>query len=1100
MRRKPLAFVPSAPFPARIGEARLLGQEESDDFNFNDEDTPKRWESDSSDPSPEHPLASVPTFCATLPHRDLQSCKMHRPSLRCCISTGSDTKAQKLGISDQDVVPVLASLDGIECQESRTVEELEVDSPCVKTVSLRGSSSRLQEDGTTVEKKRSKKGVVIGHESVVSFTIEQATIEEYQRSSIVAEKAAPASPTSPVRTTTSTGILRNSSSSRRSMSRSGRAWQREVLADIVLSSAFVTASNVLLLVAVLVPDATVVFETSENLPADALLTAALVFFAVEFFAHCLLYPQYRYSFFFFTDIMGNASLVMDISYMLAADCSQPFSVHRQGAETGALFRASRAAKLCARAGRLLRLMKGLKSFLAKELNQGTKDDAAIVLTWKLQAATSARASAMVMAIAILLVTRAGLSFPEWEDSMLVWAQVLNLEVKRLQATRLAGGFPSAAYDRAVESLNHELWRMQGFYEGHSYGPLDVCLRGTDCLPAGLSGVTWQAASSWPARRSLVQALEEEHVTLYVDLSGPMRRDAALSLGMIGFIVFLMLYIVLDMTKAARKSTLLPLRPVLTPVKRTCERIAALATHFTEPPEEEAHEAESELDLYAKAIQKLGVLMKGKLEGPESEEATMSAEDAQLVSGFNGESEGSALQAKALRRTMARETRKTTAKESARRPGSTGADSGTNSLDGTAFTPRGQSGFLPLVDGSEPVRLQSCLEEDEGEGELSAWPAAKDLQDIEDNEGFDFFALGAERLQGYAKTLFQRSEIVAPFALKPEEVQSFVARLRSQYKANPYHNFAHAVDVLHNCHVYLRLIVKHATLDAPTQLALLIAAIGHDAGHPGFDNRYLVETCHMLSLEYNDKSPLENMHCSLLFTTLQAPDANILSKVDRAQYKSIRALIVHSILHTDAMHHNDMVKQLQLVTYMDTKVFEAPTGLDEEDAEFDAESRRLLLADYTELISAALLHCADINNPARPWDLCRRMAYLCLDEFFAQGDLEKKAGLPVGMLNDRDKVNKAASQVGFVEFMVLPFVEALIGILPAFSMFPRHLERNVTEWSGLWLEDEEKKREEQAGGVEVGDLINEAAVLKFFNRARAIGGRCQALTARCAAFA
>ena len=33
------------------------------------------------------------------------------------------------------------------------------------------------------------------------------------------------------------------------------------------------------------------------------------------------------------------------------------------------------------------------------------------------------------------------------------------------------------------------------------------------------------------------------------------------------------------------------------------------------------------------------------------------------------------------------------------------------------------------------------------------------------------------------------------------------------------------------------------------------------------------------------------------------------------------------------------------------------------------------------------------------------AWRVLEEFFNQGDEEKSLGLPVGMLNDRDKVNK-----------------------------------------------------------------------------------------------
>eukprot|EP00971_Amphidinium_carterae_P220913 4386090-Amphidinium_carterae.2 len=61
---------------------------------------------------------------------------------------------------------------------------------------------------------------------------------------------------------------------------------------------------------------------------------------------------------------------------------------------------------------------------------------------------------------------------------------------------------------------------------------------------------------------------------------------------------------------------------------------------------------------------------------------------------------------------------------------------------------------------------------------------------------------------------------------------------------------------------------------------------------------------------------------------------------------------------------------------------------------------------------------------KPWALCEKLAHLCLDEFFAQGDLEKEAGLPVQMLNDRDKVNRPNSQVGFIEFVITPLVEAV----------------------------------------------------------------------------
>ena len=80
------------------------------------------------------------------------------------------------------------------------------------------------------------------------------------------------------------------------------------------------------------------------------------------------------------------------------------------------------------------------------------------------------------------------------------------------------------------------------------------------------------------------------------------------------------------------------------------------------------------------------------------------------------------------------------------------------------------------------------------------------------------------------------------------------------------------------------------------------------------------------------------------------------------------------------------------------------------------------AGTCQTLMNALLHCADIGNPMksaleigliglmlRPWEICYQLAHLCLDEFFAQGDMEKERGIPVQMLNDREKVNRPNSQ-------------------------------------------------------------------------------------------
>merc|ERR1712014_154521 len=76
-----------------------------------------------------------------------------------------------------------------------------------------------------------------------------------------------------------------------------------------------------------------------------------------------------------------------------------------------------------------------------------------------------------------------------------------------------------------------------------------------------------------------------------------------------------------------------------------------------------------------------------------------------------------------------------------------------------------------------------------------------------------------------------------------------------------------------------------------------------------------------------------------------------------------------------------------------------------------EARRLLVK--------LTLHFSDISNSTKPFRICRIWAWQVLEEFFMQGDAEKRLGVPVQALNDREKVNRAFSQVGFIEFLVSP---------------------------------------------------------------------------------
>ena len=86
----------------------------------------------------------------------------------------------------------------------------------------------------------------------------------------------------------------------------------------------------------------------------------------------------------------------------------------------------------------------------------------------------------------------------------------------------------------------------------------------------------------------------------------------------------------------------------------------------------------------------------------------------------------------------------------------------------------------------------------------------------------------------------------------------VARNYAPMSANPYHHFAHAVDVLQTLSVFLKEVEGGAMLSMLDMFAALVAALGHDVGHPGTSNNFLVATRHPLAMTYNDTSVLENM--------------------------------------------------------------------------------------------------------------------------------------------------------------------------------------------------------------------------------------------------
>lgn len=198
---------------------------------------------------------------------------------------------------------------------------------------------------------------------------------------------------------------------------------------------------------------------------------------------------------------------------------------------------------------------------------------------------------------------------------------------------------------------------------------------------------------------------------------------------------------------------------------------------------------------------------------------------------------------------------------------------------------------------------------------------------------------------------------------PESLTGFLVASRSAYNAFvPYHNFRHVVDVLQATFHFLvqlgrlppyPLAAQTRELDSSPiaalirpfdALTLLITAVGHDVGHPGVNNAFLVTLNAPLAQLYNDRSVLESFHC--------AAYSQILRRHWPAAFQAteMRQLMINSILATDMGLHFDYMKRLG---WMQEKLHDGGGSTDGWNGR--------LLEDQRTLACSLLIKCADISN-------------------------------------------------------------------------------------------------------------------------------------------
>jgi len=270
--------------------------------------------------------------------------------------------------------------------------------------------------------------------------------------------------------------------------------------------------------------------------------------------------------------------------------------------------------------------------------------------------------------------------------------------------------------------------------------------------------------------------------------------------------------------------------------------------------------------------------------------------------------------------------------------------------------------------------------------------------------FEYFKSTSRPLLTMSYHIFVKSGLLSRLHLSVNQFLNFMSAVEDGYHPeHQFHNAEHASDVLH-CMYYFSTIPNIATCFKDLDyLGMYMAASIHDFDHPGVSNKFLITAGDPLAELYNDKSVLENHHCSAALKLLNKPSNNFIERLDKEKKRELRETIIELVLATDLSGH------FSYLTSFKKKLLDTLICNTRED--------KLLLMQM-------MIKCCDVSNPTKSRNIYKGWINRVMSEFFTQGDKEKQLNMPVSPFCNRDNANMYSCQKGFIDFVAAPIFEAV----------------------------------------------------------------------------
>ena len=313
----------------------------------------------------------------------------------------------------------------------------------------------------------------------------------------------------------------------------------------------------------------------------------------------------------------------------------------------------------------------------------------------------------------------------------------------------------------------------------------------------------------------------------------------------------------------------------------------------------------------------------------------------------------------------------------------------------------------------------------------------------------------------AREILERFEIVNNEIIPKAILKNFLETIVYNYdRINAvYHNDLHAGDVMQTSHTILTKgnLNQKMKLGQLDSFSLLVACLCHDYKHPGQNNLYQINAKTKYAMRYNDISVLENYHVSQTFKVIQKDETNIFCNFAPEEYRICRRRMIDSILSTDMANHQKVLSaiKIKMETY-DIKNGKNLEKIFEDNQEEDLGK----LFENQQCVLNVIIHASDISNPAKPDKISNEWTKRVYEEFFIQGDLEKKKGLTVSMFCDRDTTNINKAMIGFINFVVLPSITIVVNLVWEVKIYRDYCKYNLKKHQVGLKNDEKKERDKK----------------------------------------